>query len=108
MKDLNEINRQIELMQESLTALIQQKETIIKKEKENKKQKQKPQQKTDSPQIQQVKLIGISGLARAFGCSEKTIRRMHNAGRLPTPFRLPGSSVWKWKESDILKFINEQ
>ena len=54
-----------------------------------------------------LNLLTIAQLAPLLGCSAKTVRRMHNAGRLPTPFKLPGSSVWKWREQDIINYLDK-
>lgn len=54
------------------------------------------------------KLITITELASLFMSSTKTIRRMVESNRLPKPFRLPGSTVWRWKETDIAEWINNQ
>ena len=53
------------------------------------------------------KCLTIKDLASLFGCGDRTIRRMYISGRLPAPFRLPGGTVWKWRERDIIKFIDD-
>ncbi len=53
------------------------------------------------------KCLTMGQLAPLLGCSVKTLRRLHNAGRLPDPFRIPGSNVWRWRESDIVRYLDE-
>lgn len=103
MTTTQELDNQIALMQEALIAAQKERDRIALREKKAKNKHLKENTLNGTA----CKLLAISDIAKLFGCSEKTIRRMHNAGRLPEPFRLPGSTHWKWRERDIVRFLNE-
>ena len=55
-----------------------------------------------------ARLLGVREVADLAGVSTKTIRRYHNAGLLPNPTRLAGRTLLKWRQGDIVAWINGQ
>ncbi|NLV46632.1 MAG: MerR family DNA-binding transcriptional regulator [Candidatus Hydrogenedentes bacterium] len=53
-------------------------------------------------------MLGIREVAALAGVSTRTIRRYHNAGLMPAPIRLAGRTLLKWRQSEILTWLNGQ
>ena len=47
--------------------------------------------------------ISLADIAARLGVCRRTVRRWHDAGKLPAPVRLPG--VLRWEEKDIMRWI---
>lgn len=55
-----------------------------------------------------ARLLGIREVAALAGVCTKTVRRYHDAGLMPAPIRLAGRTLLKWRQSEILTWLNEQ
>ncbi len=55
-----------------------------------------------------ARLLSINEVAALCGVCRKTIERYHDAGRFPSPIRLAGLSLLKWKQADVVAWINDQ
>ena len=52
-------------------------------------------------------MLKIEEMAEKFNCSKQSIRRWHRAGIIPAPIRC-GRRAIRWRESDVVKFLNQQ
>ena len=59
--------------------------------------------KTEPIKVEKM-LINIRDIAIILDVSERTVRRMNDAGRLPEPIQLGG--LLKWKKSSIYDWID--
>lgn len=59
-----------------------------------------------TPPKDTARLISLQNLADRLSVSHKTVRRMHNAHRLPDPIRLPGSNLLRWRLKDIEQWLD--
>jgi excisionase family DNA binding protein len=50
----------------------------------------------------QRELLSVREVATALGCSERSVYRMRNEGRLPPVIKLGG--LTKWRAADISRF----
>jgi len=49
-------------------------------------------------------LLDVIAVAELCGCSTRTIRRLADAGRMPTPIRLAG--LVRWRRSELLRWLD--
>ncbi|OQC08276.1 MAG: MerR family regulatory protein [Candidatus Hydrogenedentes bacterium ADurb.Bin101] len=59
-------------------------------------------------QNHRARLLSIKEVAQLAGVSTRTIRRYHDMGILPPPIRLAGLSLLKWRQGDVINWIDDQ
>lgn len=54
------------------------------------------------------RLLGIEEAAAFLGVSPRTLRRYHNMHVIPSPIRLGGRLLLKWRLGDLARWVDEQ
>ena len=60
---------------------------------------------TDTTDSEQLTMLTVNELARIMNCSPRTVYRLSDRGRIPTPVRLGG--LVRWSRTVIEKWMAE-
>jgi len=50
-------------------------------------------------------LLSVDGVARLLSVSVRTVWKLTSTGELPSPIKLPGTRVVRWRRSEVLEWV---